>query len=115
MSTVKSMRLNTGDQSGTGQGRRQTITRLTLRFRDSVGGEVGWERPGTDGGTLETQWTEIKGRTLQMANRPAEPFTGDRTQTPPLGWDSGGQFLLRQRDPLPMTLLCAIPDVTMGG
>lgn len=113
--TVKSMRLNTGDQSGTGQGRRQTITRLTLRFRDSVGGEVGWERPGTDGGTLETQWTEIKGRTLQMANRPAEPFTGDRTQTPPLGWDSGGQFLLRQRDPLPMTLLCAIPDVTMGG
>lgn len=113
--TIKSMRVNTGDQSGSSQGRRQTITRLTLRFRDSVGGEVGWERPGTDGGTLETRWTEIKGRTVQMANRPAAPFTGDRAHLPPPGWDTKGQFLLRQRDPLPMTLLCAIPDVTLGG
>lgn len=113
--TIKSMRVNTGDQSGSGQGRRQSITRLTLRFRDSVGGEAGWERPGTDGGTLETQWTEIKGRTLQMANSPAEPFSGDRTLIPPLGWDTRGQFLVRQRDPLPMSLLCAIPDVTLGG
>lgn len=72
-----------------------------MRFRDSVGGEVGWERPGTDGGTLETQWTEIKGRTLQMANRPAEPFTGDRTQTPPLGWDSGGNSFCGSGTPCP--------------
>lgn len=113
--TIRTMRVNAGDASGSGQGRRQTITRLTLRFRDSVGGEVGWERPGTDGDTLETRWTEIKGRTLQMANSPAAPFTGDRTHIPPLGWDTRGQFLLRQSDPLPMTLLCAIPDVVLGG
>lgn len=113
--TIKTMRVNTGDESGSSQGRKQTITRVTLRFRDSVGGETGWERIGMDGTVLETTWSELKTRTLQIANQPSRPFTGDRAHSLPSGWDTGGQFLFRQKDPLPMTLLCAIPEVTLGG
>ena len=111
---LKSLRVNGQDNFGPSQGRRQKIGDLKLRFDRTVGGEVGWERYGTDGDVLEEKWAPIKYRTLQVANEPSAPFSGDREARLPAGWDNRGQFMLRQRDPLPMTLLCAILNVTLG-
>lgn len=111
---LKSLRVNGSDNYGPSQGRRQKIGDLKLRFDRTVGGDVGWERYGTDGDVLEEKWAPIKYRTLQQANEPSAPFSGDREARLPAGWDNRGQFMLRQRDPLPMTLLCAILNVTLG-
>lgn len=111
---LKSLRVNGSDNYGPSQGRRQKIGDLKLRFDRTVGGDVGWERYGTDGDVLEEKWAPIKYRTLQVANEPSAPFSGDREARLPAGWDNRGQFMLRQRDPLPMTLLCAILNVTLG-
>jgi hypothetical protein len=111
---LKSLRVNAGDQFGPSQARRQKIGRIALRFDRSIGGDLGWERFGTDGDVLEERWAPIKYRTVQQGSFASKPFSGDRAQLMPSGWDTRGQFMLRQRDPLPLTLLCAVLDVTLG-
>lgn len=111
---LKSLRVAAGDQFGPSQGRRQKIGRIALRFDRSIGGDVGWERYGTDGEVLEERWAPIKYRTLQQGSFASRPYSGDRAQLMPSGWDTRGQFMLRQKDPLPLTLLCAVLDVTLG-
>ncbi|WP_458400030.1 hypothetical protein [Mailhella sp.] len=111
---LKSLRVAAADQFGPSQGRRQKIGRIALRFDRSIGGDLGWERFGTDGDVLEERWAPIKYRTLQQGPFASKPFSGDRVQIMPSGWDTRGQFMLRQRDPLPMTLLCAVLDVHLG-
>lgn len=111
---LKSLRVNAGDQFGPSQGRRQKIGRIALRFDRSIGGDLGWERYGVDGEVMEERWVPIKYRTVQQGSFASKPFSGDRAQLAPSGWDTRGQFMLRQRDPLPMTLLCAVLDVHLG-
>lgn len=111
---LKSLRVNAGDQFGPSQARRQKIGRIALRFDRSIGGDLGWERFGTDGEVMEERWAPIKYRTVQQGSFASRPFSGDRAQIMPSGWDTRGQFMLRQRDPLPLTLLCAVLDVTLG-
>lgn len=111
---LKSLRVNAGDQFGPSQGRRQKIGRIALRFDRSIGGDLGWERYGVDGEVMEERWAPIKYRTVQQGSFASKPFSGDRAQLAPSGWDTRGQFMLRQRDPLPMTLLCAVLDVHLG-
>jgi len=111
---LKSLRVNGGDEAGPSQGRRQKTGNIILRFDRSIGGEVGWERIGTDGCLQEERWVPIKYRTLQQGNVASVPFSGDRSLTMPSGWDNRGQFLLRQKDPLPLTLLCATLNVSLG-
>jgi len=50
----------------------------------------------------------------EQGNVASVPFSGDRSLTMPSGWDNRGQFLLRQKDPLPLTLLCATLNVSLG-
>lgn len=111
---LKSLRVNAGDQFGPSQGRRQKIGRIALRFDRSIGGDLGWERYGVDGEVMEERWAPIKYRTVQQGSFASKPFSGDRAQLAPSGWDTRGQFMLRQREPLPMTLLCAVLDVHLG-
>lgn len=111
---LKTLRVNSQDEMGPSQGRRQRITNVSLRFDMTIGGEIGWEHYGSDGEVLEEKWVPIKYRTVQEATFASEPFVGDRTMTPPSGWDDRGQFILRQREPLPISLLCAILTVSLG-
>ena len=53
--------------------------------------------------------TELKQRQDEPYGSPIALFTGDRKVTIPASWKTNGRVLFRQRDPLPMTILAAIP------
>jgi len=42
-------------------------------------------------------------------------ITADKDVTMSPSWNKGGQIVIQQRDPLPMTVLGIIPDVIIGG
>lgn len=111
---LKTLRVNASDTLGPSQGRRQRIIGVSLRMDNTIAGEVGWEKWGVDGTVLEEMWVPLKYRTVQQANFASAPFVGDKIITPPSGWDDRGQFTLRQTEPLPITLLCAILRVSLG-
>ncbi len=90
---------------GTVQGRKIKIPYVTLRFDRTVGGWVG---PNS------TDLVEIKTREFELMGQPDTLYTGDYRQTLMPHWDSKGRLLIRQKDPLPMTLLMAVPDIEVG-
>ena len=42
-------------------------------------------------------------------------YTGDKAIRPPGGYNEDGRLVLKQDDPLPITLLAIIPEVVIGG
>ena len=90
----------------TTQGKTKSISAVTLRVESSRGGKV-----GTDADNL----TEFKQRAYETYGTPTALKTGDIRVTMPSKWSSSGSLFYRQDDPLPMTLLAVIPEVSVGG
>ena len=42
-------------------------------------------------------------------------LTGDKDVTLPPDWNKDGKYIVRLEDPVPLTVLALIPDVTVGG
>ncbi len=59
--------------------------------------------------------TELKWRTDENMDQPTALFTGTKEQIIPPTWKINGQLFIRQRDPIPMTILALVPDVFIGG
>lgn len=87
------------------QGRRKKISAATARVQDSRGLELGHD--------FKTM-VEVKDRSFEVMGEPVLPFTGDRRVVLPSAIDVKGQVCVRQRNPLPATLLALIPEVTLG-
>jgi hypothetical protein len=92
-------------RGGTIQDRRIKVPRVTIKFERSRGLFI-----GNDTSDL----TEMKFREFENMGDPTELFTGDKEHTMPPHWNEHGRILLRQRYPLPMTILAVVPDVTLG-
>jgi len=60
-------------------------------------------------GPNASQLTELKQRQNEAYGEPIALFTGDRKINIPAGWKTNGRVLFRQRDPLPMSILAAMP------
>jgi len=58
---------------------------------------------------------EFKARSQENYDEPVDPLTGIATIRIPSTWDKGGRIFVRQSDPLPLSILGAIPEVTIGG
>jgi hypothetical protein len=90
---------------GTIQGKRKTISAVTLRVENTRGGKVG---PSLD------QLTEFKQRAYEAYGEPTELKTGDIQVTIPSRWKTNGALAFRQDDPLPVTILATIPEIEVG-
>ncbi len=105
-SEMQTLRIDNGNVLDTIQGRNKKISRLSIRFEQSLGG---WYGPDLD------HMREIKyGLPAQYGQTP-DWITGDKDLTMSPSWNKDGQIVIQQRDPLPMTLLALIPEVIPGG
>ena len=96
-SFVKTLRLEGGANDGTSQGKIKRIHGVTARFLDTVGAELGPETTSLD---------RIPFRDSSMAMDTAVPmFTGDKEISFPAGYDNDAQVVIRQSQPLPMTVV----------
>jgi hypothetical protein len=105
-SEMQTLRIDNGNVLDTIQGRNKKISRLSIRFEQSLGG---WYGPDLD------HMREIKyGLPAQYGQTPSW-ITGDKDLTMSPSWNKDGQIVVQQRDPLPMTLLALVPEVIPGG
>jgi len=96
-SFVKTLRLEGGADDGISQGKIKRIHGVTARFLNTVGAEIGSNLTGLD---------RIPFRDSSMAMDQAVPmFTGDKEIQFPSGYDTEAQIVIRQNQPLPMTVL----------
>jgi hypothetical protein len=99
-SLMETLRLEGGGNDGTSQGNIKRIHSVTSRFLDTVGAEVGPDTANLD---------RIPFRNSSMAMGTAVPmFTGDKEISFPSGYDNDARVVVRQNQPLPMTVLAII-------
>ena len=104
---VETLRLDTGNaNSETIQGKTKKISRLTLDFEKSIGF---WYGPDRD------HMYEAKFGLPALYGQPEELLTGLKSVTMSPKWTKDARVVIQQRDPLPFTLLAAIPDGIVGG
>jgi len=95
---------------GTVQGRKKSISEVVLRVEATRGIFVG----PVDGDRSSAKLVEYKQRSTEAWNEAIKLYTGDLHITPHWDWTDGGNVWIKQFDPLPMTILGVMPDVTVG-
>ena len=100
-SILKTMRIDAGSQDGTSQGKTKRIYEVTARLFETVGVEIG---PDLD------HMERIPFRTsADPMDQGIPPFTGDKQVEFRGNYDTDGFMMVRQTQPLPLTLLSLYP------
>ena len=95
-SILETLRLEAGGNDGVSQGKIKRIHGATVRFLESVGAEIGPDLNNLD---------RIPFRDSSMPMDEAVPiFTGDKEIFFPSGYDNDARIVVRQTQPLPMTI-----------
>jgi hypothetical protein len=89
-----------------GQGRAKNISKVWLRVFRSSGVFVG---PDAD------RLTEAKQRTTETPGSPPALRTEDMPIMVSPSWNSPGHVFIRQRDPVPLTVVGVVAEVSFGG
>lgn len=110
--TLKTLDLDLGGVNGLGtvQGRQKSVSEVTLRVEKTRGIWLGTAEASRESGKL----IEYKQRSTEAWNEAIQLYTGDLRITPMPDWSNGGNVVVKQFDPLPMTILSIMPDVTVG-
>jgi len=110
--TLQTLDLDLGSVRGLGtvQARNKSISEVSLRVEKTRGIWVGPE----DGLRDSDKLIEYKQRAGEAWNEAIGAYTGDLAITPQWDWTDGGNLVIKQFDPLPMTILAVMPDVTLG-
>tara|TARA_R110002110_G_scaffold10544_1_gene51934 strand:- start:341 stop:2728 length:2388 start_codon:yes stop_codon:yes gene_type:complete len=96
-SLVKTLRMEAGAEDGIAQGKIKRIHGVTVRFLDTVGAELGPNINKLD---------RLPFRDSSMSMDDAVPlFNGDKEIFFPSGYENDAQVVVRQNQPLPMTIL----------
>jgi hypothetical protein len=106
-SDLETLNLDFPMKDGTIQGRMKCVRRVTPRLEKSYGGYVGIN--GSD--NLEP----IEYALSDTWGKPADLFTGDVKTTPFSAFNTDATIFIRQSDPLPITVLCLMAEVELGG
>lgn len=100
-SILQTMRTDAGGTEGTAQAKNKRISDIDIRVLDSVGAKVG---PSED--DLDTVFF----RTIHMAmDNPVPLYTGDKFIEFPGGYNNDGFVVVKQDQPLPLTILSIYP------
>lgn len=110
--TIRTLDIDLGQVRGLGtvQGRMKSISEVTFRVERTRGIWLGAEDATRDSGKM----VEYKQRSTEAWNEAIGLYTGDLRITAMPNWTSGGNVIVSQFDPLPMTILAIMPDITMG-
>lgn len=105
---LETLELDVGQVRGLGyvQGRQKSIAKVTLRVEKTRGIFIGHDT---------SHLIEHKARSTEAWGEPTSLTTGDIDVILDPHWSRNGSFVVRQTDPLPMTILAAFPDVALGG
>ncbi len=99
-SLVETLRLEAGADDGIAQGKIKRIHGITARFLDTVGAELGPDTNNLD---------RLPFRDSSMAMDTAVPlFNGDKEIFFPSGYENDAQVVIRQSQPLPMTIVAVM-------
>lgn len=109
---LQTLNLDLGQVQGLGtvQGRMKSISEVTLRVERTRGIFVG----PYDGPRTSEKLVEYRQRSTEAWNEAIRLYTGDIRITPQWDWNDQGSMWVKQFDPLPMTVLAIMPDVTIG-
>lgn len=109
---LKTLDLDLGEVRGLGtvQGRKKSVSNVTMRVERTRGIWLGTDDYTRDSGKM----IEYKQRETEAWNEAIQAYTGDLAITPMPTWRDGGNVVVKQFDPLPMTILAVMPDVTLG-
>ncbi|WP_031479364.1 hypothetical protein [Maridesulfovibrio frigidus] len=105
ISNLKTLRLEGGAMAGTAQGRMKRISHVTVRLFQSLGLQVGYDEDHLERAPFRTSADKVGG--------PPSLFSGDYEVKFNRGYDRDGQIYIRQDQPLPLTVLALIPEVTV--
>ena len=100
-SQLKTLRIESGSADGTSQGKPKRIHAITLRLHETVGVEVGSSTSDVDRIPFRSSATAM-GSAIAL-------FTGDKEVEFEGGFDEDDQIVVRQSQPLPLTLLAIYP------
>lgn len=111
--TIRTLDLDLGQVRGLGtvQGRQKSIAEVTFRVEKTRGIWLGAVDDTRESGKL----VEYKQRSTEAWNEAIGMYTGDFAITAMPNWSTGGNVVVKQFDPLPMTILAIMPDVALGG
>ncbi len=104
ISDIETLGIDSNQQST--QGRKKNVSQIAIRFQDSRGG---WAGPD------ENNLLEIKPRHDSDSYDTVSLKTNERKINIEPGWNDDGQILIRQIDPLPMSILSLTPEFDIGG
>jgi hypothetical protein len=99
---IETLNIDSFSSRGTLQGLKKHISYVTVRFDRSRGLWI-----GPNNGDL----TEMKQREDEAMSDPTTLLTGDKRIPIPPSWDTNGRLFMRQRDPLPLTILAVVPFI----
>ena len=103
VSTLQTNRINAGAADGTAQGKTKRINKMVLRFYNTLGAKAGPDENNLD---------ELNFRTgSDLMDQPPPLFTGDKLMEWPSGYDFDGYIMVRQEQPLPMTVVAIMPQL----
>ena len=92
-------------QDGSYIGRKKRVAKLAMLFKATRGGEYGF-----------TKLDEIKWRSTEHWGAPIELFDGKKQMiVPNATWEMTQMLTIKQKDPLPLTVLSVVPEIEAGG
>lgn len=112
VATMETLPLDLGQVQGLGtvQGRQKSVSEVTLRVEDTRGIFIG----PYDGERDSQHLVEYRQRATEAWNEAIQLYTGFISITPPWDWNVNGSTVVKQFDPLPVTILAIAPDITLG-
>lgn len=112
VASLQTLNLDLGQVQGLGtvQGRMKSVSEVTLRVENTRGIFIG----PYDGDRDSEKLVEYRQRSTEAWNEAIAMYTGDIRMTPHWDWNTSGSVWVKQFDPLPMTILAIMPDVTVG-
>lgn len=103
VSTLQTNRINAGAGDGTAQGKTKRINKCVIRFYNTLGAKAGPDENNLD---------ELNFRSgSDLMDQPPPLFTGDKLMEWPSGYDFDGYIMVRQEQPLPMTVVAIMPQL----
>jgi hypothetical protein len=100
-SLLQTMRLNAGSQNGTSQGKTKRIYDITVRMFETIGVEVGPDLSNMERIPFRSS--------ADLMDEGIPPFTGDKEVEFRGNYETDGFIYVRQRQPLPFTILSLYP------
>jgi hypothetical protein len=91
---------------GYGQGRQLNVNKVWIRL---------FQSSGIFAGPDEDSLTEYKQRTTEVYGKPPDLQSGQAEITLMPQWNNNGQILIRQENPLPLTVVSITAEMAIGG